>query len=145
VCLGALYFELVMSLMRMYDNDKPDTICFEKLFEYLSDNFIMNFEKDTNRETKGEIKAASDEFKKLKSSHLIGGLKTARNKMFAHTAINFNRNQIANYEHATELLERTLPLLNKINLAINGKTEPYDRISKYWKGYAINFWQNLKK
>jgi hypothetical protein len=127
----------------MYDSCERDTICFRKLFEYLSDDFVEQYEKNTQRAVRTEIESARDEFNNLNGSHLVGRLRTARNKMFAHTATYVDRDQVAEYGHAEQLLKRTLPMLNNINSAIRGKPEPYDKISKFWKGYAIEFWQSL--
>ncbi len=62
VCLDAIYFEFVMTLMRMYDNYEHDTVCFQKIFEYLSDDFIQKFETETRRKVKGKIQSALNEF-----------------------------------------------------------------------------------
>ena len=145
VCLDALYFEFVMTLMRMYDSYEYDTICFKKLSEYLTDDFIQQYEMNTKREVRTKIESALTEFQNLKASHLVGRLKTVRHNMFAHTSTNFNRNQVANYGHAEQLLEKTLSMLNSLNSAFRDKIEPYDRISTFWKGYAKEFWQGLIK
>jgi len=144
ICLDAIYFEFIMTLMRMYDNYKSDnTICFKNLFEYLTDDFIHNFEIKTQTHVKSKIQAARDEFKSLNGSHLVGRLKTVRHNMYAHTSANFKRNQVAEYGYAEKLLERTLPMLNNVNAAVRGKVQPYDKIRKYWKSYAVEFWQTL--
>jgi hypothetical protein len=145
ICLDAIYFEFVMTLMRMYDSYERDTVCFNKLFEYLSDDFIHHFETNTQRKVRTKIETALNEFNSLNGSHLVERLKTVRHNMFAHTSTNFNRTQVAEYGHAEKLLERTLPMLNNLNSAIRGKKEPYDKLSKFLKGYAIEFWQTLIK
>jgi hypothetical protein len=145
ICLEAVYFEFVMTLMRMYDSYERDTICFKTLFEYLSDEFIQNFETKTGRQIKNKIQSALNEYKSLNGSHLVSRLRTVRDKMFAHTSTNVNRSQVAKYGHAEKLLERTLPMLNTLSSAIRDKVEPYDKRSKYWKGYATEFWQGLIK
>jgi hypothetical protein len=143
VCLDAVYFEFIMTLMRMYDNYKYDTICFQRLFAHLSTDFIQSFESNTGRIITPEIQTALEEFKSLKGSHLIGRLKTVRHNMFAHTSTDFNRNEVAEYGQAEELLEKTLPMLNGAQSAIRGKPEPYDKFSEYWKLYAVEFWQSF--
>ena len=145
VCLVALNFEFIMTLMRMYDSYGYDTICFKKLSEYLTDDFIQQYEKNTKREVRTKIESALTEFQNLKGSHLLGRLKTVRHKMFAHTSTNFDRNQVANYGDAEQLLEKTLSMLNSLNSAFRDKMEPYDRISTSWKGFAKEFWQGLIK
>ncbi|MEI7827950.1 MAG: hypothetical protein WCI87_09200 [Euryarchaeota archaeon] len=146
VCLDAVYFELIMTLMRMFDNYKSDdTACFEKLFECLSADFVKNIESKTQRRVKNQIQSALKEYLSIKDSHLVASLKTVRHKMFAHTSTNFNKSQIAKYGYAEELLKRTLPMLNDLNSAIHNKVEPFDKISKYWKGYAMEFWQAFLK
>jgi hypothetical protein len=143
ICLDAIYFEFVMTLMRMYDSYERDTICLKTLFEYLSNDFVQDFETKTRRKVESEIQSARKEFKSLNGSHLLGRLRTVRNNMFAHTSPNFNRNQVAKYGHAEKLLERILAMLNSLNSAIGGKAEPYDKIKEYWKKYAREFWQTL--
>jgi len=143
VCLEAIYFEFVMTLMRMYDSYESDTICFKRLFEYLSAEFVHDFEAKTQKKVQSEIQSARKEFKGLDGSHLLSRLRTVRNKMFAHTSPAFNRNQVAKYGQAEELLKRTLAMLNSLNSAIGGKPEPYDKIKEYWKGYSKEFWQML--
>lgn len=146
ICLEAIYVEFIMTLMRMYDTYKSDdTVCFELLFEYLSDDFVQQFEKRTQRKVKGKIQSALKEYKSLNGSHLVGRLKTVRNKMFAHTSMNFDRNKLAEYEYAEKLLGRTLPMLNELNSALRDEVKSFDRIRNYWKSYAIEFWQALKK
>ncbi|MBW2341355.1 MAG: hypothetical protein JRF50_13610 [Deltaproteobacteria bacterium] len=143
ICLDAIYFEFVMTLMRMYDSYERDTICLKTLFEYLSDSFVQDFEAKTRRKVENEIQSARKEFKSLNGSHLVGRLRTVRNNMFAHTSPNFSRNQVAKYGHAEKLLKRTLPMLNSLNSAIGGKAEPYDKVKEYWKKYSREFWQTL--
>ncbi len=143
ICLDAIYFEFVMTLMRMYDSHERNTICFKTLFEYLSDDFVHDFGAKTQKKVESEIQSARKEFKSLNGSHLVGRLRKVRNNMFAHTSPNFSRNQVAKYGHAEKLLERTLPMLNSLNSAIGGKAEPYDKIKEYWKKYAREFWQTL--
>lgn len=140
-CMIALYFELVMALMRMFDNNK-ETASFKTLFEYLSDDFIKEFETKTSKKVRREIKSALNDYNKLSSSHWLGRLKTVRHKMVAHTSINFNKKQGAKYGYAEKLLDETLPILNKLNFAILGKAEPFDKLSVNWKLYATEFWQS---
>jgi hypothetical protein len=142
ICMVALYFEFIMALMRMYDSYERDTASFKTLFGYLSNDFIHRFEARTQRKVKSEIQSALNEYKKLKGSHFWGRLKTVRDNMFAHTSTNFNRRQIAEYGHTEKLLAKTLPMLNSLNLAIRGRTEPFDKIGAYWKAFAIEFWQD---
>ena len=143
ICFDAIYFEFIMTLMRMYDSYEYDTVCFKKLSEYFTDDFLQQYEKNSQRDVRIEIESALKEFQSLKGSHLIGKLKTVRHNMFAHTSINFNRNQVAEYGDPEKLLEKTLPILNSLNFAFRNKREPYDEISTLWKGYANDFWKDL--
>lgn len=146
IYLDAVYFEFIMTLMRMFDNYKSnDTACFEKLFECLSADLVQHIESKTQRRVKNKIQSALKEYSSLKSSHLVASLKTVRHKMFAHTSTNFNKDQIAKYGYAEELLKKTLPILNDLNSAINNKVESYDKIGKYWNSYAKEFWQTFLK
>jgi hypothetical protein len=146
ICLDAIYFEFIMTLMRMYDTYRSDdTVCFAKLFSYLSADLSREIESRTQRSVENDIYSAQKEYTKLKDSHLIARLQTVRNKMFAHTSVHFDKRQVANYGYAEQLLKKTLPMLNNLNSAIFGNDEPFDNISKYWKGYAKEFWQSLVK
>ena len=141
VCLEAIYFDYVMTLMRMYDSYQRDVMCFEGLFECLTDDFILEFEKINQRRIKTCIDESYAEYKELKGSHLVSRLTTIRHKMYAHTAANFNSNQFAEYGHAEELLSKTLTMLNSVINSIWNKEEPYEKIIQAWKNYAIEFWQ----
>jgi len=142
--LEAIYFEFIMTLMRMYDNYKSDdTICFEKIFQYLSADFVHDFENKSQRKVKNKIQSVLIDYKSLNNSHLVARLKTVRDRMFAHTSAAFNRSQVAKYGYAEELLEKTLPMLNNLNSAFHDKVEPFDTIRKYWKGYATTFWKTF--
>lgn len=143
ICLNAIYVDLVITLMRMYDSYERDTACFENLFACLTDDFIQNLEIHMRRTVTNTIERARNEFASLKGSHLMGRLNTVRHNMLAHTSTNFNRNQVARYGDAEKLLERTLQMLNQLNSSIRGKVESYDRLHKYWKGYAVEFWQAI--
>ncbi len=145
ICLEAVYCDFIMSLMRMYDNYERDTVSFNNLFNYLTDDFVHAFERKARREIGTTIQSARNDFKELNGSHFVSRLKTVRHSMLAHTSINFNRTQIARYGDAEELLKRTLLLLNKLNSAIRDKAEPYDNIRNYWNKYAIEFWQATVK
>ena len=66
----------------------------ENIFKYLNeDDFIDAFEKKTQRKVKHNIIEAGKKYIKLKGSHLVARLTTVRNKLYAHTATKFNRNQ----------------------------------------------------
>jgi len=132
-----------MTLMRMYDSYECNTMCFKTLFDYLSDHFVHDFEAKTRKKVESEIQSARKEFKSLNGSHLVGRLRTVRNNMYAHTSLNFSRNQVAKYGHAEKLLESSLIMLNNLNSAIGGKAEPYEQIKKHWKKYSKEFWETF--
>lgn len=147
-CLNALYFELIMTLMRMYDSYERETANFQNLFKQTDDNFIESYEKYKNVKIKEEFVSIVHDFTELKSSHLVARQTYIRNKLFAHTATDFNSNQFPNYGDAEKLLNKTLPLLNKLNEIFRNASEPFDSISKYWEGYSSEFWRkftNLSK
>lgn len=144
ICLESLYFEFVMILMRMYDNSEEETACLKNLFNEINDHFIESFQKHKSTDIKEELNSAIDEFKEINGSHLVSRLKTVRHKHFAHAAIKFNSNQFADYGHAEELLNKTLPLLNRLNKIFRNNLEPFEQITKYWKGYSSEFWMKFK-
>jgi len=129
-----------MTLMRMYDNYERETACFKNLFNEIDDKFIESFEKHKNTDIKEELNSVIHEFTKLNGSHLVSRLTIARHKIFAHTATNFNSNQFADYRHAEELLEKTLPLLNRLNKIFRNRLEPFEQITKRWKDFSSEFW-----
>jgi hypothetical protein len=45
ICLESLYFEFIMTLMRMYDSYEKETACFKNLFNELNDKFIESYKK----------------------------------------------------------------------------------------------------
>jgi len=143
VCLESIYFEFIMTLMRMYDSYEKETACFKNLFNEINENFIESYEKDKNIKIKGELKSIVHYFNNLKGSHLVSRLTTVRNKLFAHTATNFNSNQFAEYGHAEELLEKTLPLLNRLNKLFSNRIEPFESIIDHWKGFSSEFWKKF--
>ena len=143
ICLESIYFEFIMTLMRMYDSYEKETACFKNLFNEINENFIESYEKDKNIKTKEELNTIVHDFKKLKGSHLVSRLTTVRNKLFAHTATNFNSNQFADYGHAEELLDKTLPLLNRLNKIFSNRIEPFESIINHWKGFSSEFWEKF--
>lgn len=145
LCLNALYFDFVMTLMRMYDSYERDTACFENVFDYLSDDFVLDFKSNTGKDINTDIAEAQKKYSNITGSHLLGSLRIVRHKIFAHTSIDFPTEQRAKYGYAEDLLARTLPMLNRLNTAINGKAEPYDSIHAHWKGFAKDFWQSMIK
>jgi len=143
VRLESIYFEFIMTLMRMYDSYEKETACFKNLFNEINENFIESYEKDKNIKIKGELKSIVHYFNNLKGSHLVSRLTTVRNKLFAHTATNFNSNQFAEYGHAEELLEKTLPLLHRLNKLFSNRIEPFESIIDHWKGFSSEFWKKF--
>lgn len=144
VTLKALYFEFVMTLMRIFDTYERDTASLKNVFTYLNeDDFIKTFEKKTQREIAQIITKAEQQYNAVKGSHFVARLNTVRNKLYAHTATEFNKNELADYNHAEELLNKTIPILQDLHLAIDDKGKSYDKFSDYWKDYAVDFWRNL--
>jgi hypothetical protein len=145
VNLKALYFEYVMTLMRIFDAYERDTASLKNIFVYLhEDDFIKTFEKKSQRDISQRIKEAEQNYKALKGSHYLARLSTVRNKLFAHTTTEFNRNELADYNHADELLIKTIPIIQDLHLVIYDKEESYDKFSEYWKGYAAKYWTTIR-
>jgi hypothetical protein len=142
ICLRSIYFELVMTLMRIHDSYERDTACFSSLLKLITRDFVSKFKDKTNRNILININRVNINYKLLSGSHVMGKLKTVRHNMYAHTGTKFNREQVAAYGDAERLLEKTLLMLNDINIAIYGKPEPYDRISRIWAKYSREFWDN---
>ena len=144
ICLESIYFEFIMTLMRMYDSYEKETACFKNLFNKINENFIESYEKEKNTKIKEELNSIVHDYNNLKGSHLVSRLTTVRNKHFGHTATNFNSNQFADYGHADELLDKTLPLLNRLNKIFSNRIEPFESITNHWKGFSSEFWEKFR-
>ena len=80
---------------------------------------------------------------KLKGSHLLSRLRTVRNELFAHTAIERNRNNPARYGDAEELLEKTAQFVASLNSSVRSLHDDYQGEIKTWQEHAKYFWENI--
>lgn len=177
--VDSLYFELIMTLVRLYD-DLPDqkhaenTASIPELIGILSQteiiaelqarstqrktpkdqlekelessdkDFLEKLKADARRLVQGEtseIFCLLTEFKKLKGSHLLGRLRSVRNELFAHTAIDRNRNNSARYGDAEDLLEQTMRFVSRLNSAVRSVHCTYQEHIQMWLEHADCFWQ----
>ena len=143
ISLEAIYFEYIMTLMRMYDSYQRNVMCFEALFQNLTIDFVHEFERINKRDIKSSIDHSCQKYNELKGSHLVSKLTKIRHKMYAHTAADFNRNQFGKHGDAEKLLSETLPMLNSVIKAIWNKEEPYEHLVNHWKSYSSEFWKFL--
>jgi hypothetical protein len=179
VIVDSLYFELIMTLVRLYD-DLPDaknsenTASLPELMQLLCQTEVVgelqtrshqrktprghlknelqrrdsSFFGELNRNATlsaqaetSEIFSLLKEFKKLKGSHLLAGLRSVRNELFAHTAIVRNRNNPARYGDAEALLKKTLQFVSRLNSAVRSLHCGYQEHIKTWQEHAEFFWR----
>jgi hypothetical protein len=146
VYIKSVYYELVMTLTRMYDQrNEPGDVCFKRLFELLSDDFIKELETQTTKQIKAKIKSAFNDYKYLNGSHYLSRLRIIRHKRFAHTSFNFDKRQLPKYGDAERLLHKTLLMLNKIDTAVRDNTIDYEEYGLFWNSYAVEFWGVFNK
>jgi len=177
--VDSLYFELIMTLVRLYD-DLPDakhsenTASLPELMKLLSQTQVVaelqarseqrktpkgqlekelqtrdsSFLEKLNRDATlsaqvetSEIFSLVSEFEKLKGSHLLARLRFIRNELFAHTAIEQNRNNPARYGDAETLLEKTLQFVSRLNSAVRNLHCTYQEHIQTWQEHADFFWQ----
>ncbi len=179
--LDSLYFELIMTLVRLFDNihekkSDQNTASIPKLMSLLSETEVVamlqlrsvqrkvltgdlklelkSFDLDFLKRLDAEaIQSAYNEtsqifglfqnYEKLKGSHLLGRLRTVRNELFAHTAIERNRNNPARYGDAEKFLEKTAIFVASLNSSVKSLHNDYkDEIEK-WQEHAKYFWKAL--
>lgn len=177
--IDALYFELIMTLVRLYD-DLPDqkhaenTASIPELIGLLSQtevvaelqarseqrktpkdqlekelessnkDFLEKLKADARRSAQAEtseIFGLLNEFKKLKGSHLLGRLRSVRNELFAHTAIERTRNNPARYGDAEEFLKQTMQFVSLLNSAVRNVLCTYQEHIQLCVEQADFFWQ----
>jgi hypothetical protein len=179
--VDSLYFELIMTLVRLYDN-LPDakhaenTASLSELMELLSQTEVVaklqarskrrktpmgQLEKELQMRDSSfleklkrkatlsaqaetsEIFSLLKDFEKLKGSHLLARLRSIRNELFAHTAIEQNPNNPARYGDAEELLEKTKQFVSRLNSVVRSLHCTYQEHIQLWNEYAEFFWQSI--
>jgi uncharacterized protein YjgD (DUF1641 family) len=178
--LDSLYFELIMTLVRLYDalpdaKHSENTASLPELMKLLSQKEVaaelqarseqrktpkgqlekelqmrdISFLKKVNRDATlsaqaetSEISFLVKEFEKLKGSHLLPKLRSIRNELFAHTAIEQNRNNPAQYGNAEALLDKTLQFVSRLNSAVRNLHYTYQEHIQTWRDHADFFWQS---
>lgn len=88
-----------------------------------------------------EIVSLVTDFQNLKGSHLVGRLSRVRNELFAHTALERNRNNPAMYGDAEDLLDQTANFTARLNAAIRSLHCDYTEHVTTWTEQADAFWQ----
>ncbi|MDD2319643.1 MAG: hypothetical protein PHO83_06310 [Geobacteraceae bacterium] len=177
----SLYFELIMTLVRLFDNLQEEkcsknTASIPELMSLLSEPEVVaelqlrseqrktptgNLEKELKSSDLGfleklkvkakqsacietfQFKKLFQDFEKLKESHFLSRLRTVRNELFAHTAIERNRNNPARYGDAEKLLEMTAQLVANLNSAIRSLHDDYKGAIKTWQEHANYFWEKI--
>lgn len=88
-----------------------------------------------------EIVSLLAEFKALTGDHRVGRLRRVRNELFAHTALERNRNNPAKYGDAEDLLDLTAKFVARLNAAIRSLHFDYAEHGTTCTEQADNFWQ----
>ena len=177
--VDSLYFELIMTLVRLFDNLQEEksahnTASIPELMSLLSEtevvaqlrseqrktptgdlemdlkssnlDFLKNLKTDAIQaacKEKSQIFSLLQNYEKLKGSHFLSRLRTVRNELFAHTAIERNRNNPARYGDAEELLEKTAQFVASLNSSVRSLHDDYQGEIKTWQEHAKYFWENI--
>lgn len=81
------------------------------------------------------------EFQKIKGSHRLSRLRAVRNELFAHTALQRNQNNSAQYGDAENLLDQTASFTCRMNAAIRRLHSDYSEHRQKWFEHADAFWR----
>jgi hypothetical protein len=138
--------EVVAELQARSKQRKTPTGQLEKELCSSDKDFGEELKADARRSAQAktsEIFGLLNEFKKLKGSHLLGRLRSVRNELFAHTAIERTRNNPARYGDAEDLLEQTMRFVIGLNSAVRSVHCTYREHIQMWLGHADCFWQTV--
>jgi len=179
--VDSLYFELIMTLVRLFDNLQEEksahnTASIPELMSLLSETEVvaqLQLRSEQRKTPTGDLEMdlkSSDldflkklkadaiqvacketsqifsllqNYEKLKGSHLLSRLRTVRNELFAHTAIERNRNNPTRYGDAEELLEKTAQFVASLNSSVKSLHDDYQGEINTWQEHAKYFWENI--
>ena len=145
LCLESIYFEYIMTLMRMYDGKEIDTSSFGNIMVLLDNDFIAEYEQRHSRNIRDNVNIAIIKYNGIINSHLYAGIKMLRNKYLAHTAINLSNNRVAKYGYADKILDESICILNLLTEAFRRKRGDYEPIGRVYHRFSMEFWGNFIK
>lgn len=138
--------EVVAELQLRSEQRKTPTGDLEKDLKSSDLDFLKKLKADAVeaacKET-SQIFKSFQNYEKLKGSHLLSRLRTVRNELFAHTAIERNRNNPARYGDAEELLEKTAEFVANLNSSIRSLHDDYQGEIQTWQDHAKYFWESI--
>lgn len=156
VVIEAVFIEQVIVLMRLWD-DRDDVLSIPRAKKILSDTefldwFIGRERKNpgayTPDEREGLIRRDLDKFNvaydDTKGHHTLDHLRNLRNKTLAHNAEDPKR-QKATYGYADQLLEKTIPVAEAVNIIARSHGFHGKNFVEAWVTRADNFWTNTIK
>lgn len=123
---------------------KTPTGELEQDLESRDGDFLEKLRADAISSAQGEtteVFSLLAEFQQLKGSHLLARLRSVRNELFAHTAIERNQNSPTRYGDAEELLEKTSAFTRRLNAAIRRLHCDYSEHEQTWTEHADAFWR----
>ena len=129
--------ELNITLVRMYDPPDPRNASFERLLSLLDDSDVPPGERSEALERAKEL------FAKRKGDHRLQRLEDRRHRLLAHTAVEDDSQQKAQFQDVRSFVDGTLALLNELNYAITGKRKPYDVSNQFWSESGQLFWRQF--
>jgi len=135
---------VVAELQTRSERRKTPNGQLEKELQTQDRGFLEKLNRDATLSAQtetSEIFSLLREFDKLKGSHLLAGLRSIRNELFAHTAIERNRNNPARYGNAESLLDKTLQFVSRFNSAVINLHCSYQDYIQTWQEHADFFWQ----
>lgn len=139
-----LQTEVVGELQTRSERRKTPNGHLEKELQTQDSGFLEKLNRDATLSAQAEtseIFSLLTEFDKLKGSHLLAGLRSIRNELFAHTAIERNRNNPARYGDAESLLDKTLQFVSRLNSAVINLHCSYQDHIQTWQEHADFFWK----
>jgi len=145
LCLNSIYFEYIMTLMRMYDDNEIDTSSFGNVIILLDKDFIKEYEQSYLRNISDNVNRAIIKYNGIKNSHYYAGIKMLRNKYLAHTATNILSNRMAKYGYADKILDESICILNILNEAFRRNRSDYVPIGRVYRRLSMEFWDNFVK
>lgn len=138
--------EVIAELQLRSEQRKTPTGDLEMDLKYSDLDFLKKLKADAiqaARKETSQISSLFQNYEKLKGSHLLNRLRTVRNELFAHTAIERNRNNPARYGDAEELLEKTAQFVDRLNSSVKSLHDDYQGEIKTWQEHAKYFWENI--
>lgn len=151
VLMTSVFFELVMILMRLWD-DRKDVLSLPRAKSIVTDDSFTKWFIEQERERSKTfspnlreeiIRAYLEKFHcaydAAKGHHSKSRLRDLRNQLFAHNA-DQKVGQTAKYGYADELIEMTIPVAETINIVARSHEFHGKEFVEEWSKRADDFW-----